>query len=139
MNSLREESVTIDGEEVMVRSSSLELRPSGLPAKVYTKNLRIADTEEVLLAAELVVTKKATRDLKVVGLFVTFNGVAYHANERSMSRMATRLVAAKTGEMIKWKSVDGWVSIVKSDLMLILRDAANLTTEIWEMNDDTGS
>jgi len=132
----REQLVVVDGVERIVRSNLLEKRPSGQPADEYTLldgEYKIAYSEEVLAAAEDLVSKKKKRDIDVSELFVEHEGKRYHANERSQTRMATRLVSVADTTDVEWKSKDGWVVIKGAELKKILVKAADLTTSIWKM------
>jgi len=133
---MREQQVIVNGIETMVFTHLLELRPSGLPADSYTLvdgEYKIAHTEEVLAAAEELVEKKVKRDADVSELFVEHEGISYHANERSQTRMATRLASVTDTADVEWKSKDGWVVIKGAELKKVLVKAADLTTKLWKM------
>ncbi len=141
---MRKQEVIVDDVKQMVLSRLLEVRPvTGLPAKDYTiidGEYRIAIPEEVLVAAEELVIKKQVRDDAVAAQFVEHDGITYHANEKSMLRIATRLTTVTATTKVEWKSKShGKVIITGSALKAVLKKASELTTIIWRMDDETGN
>lgn len=137
---MRKQEVIVDGVKQMVLSRLLEVRPvTGLPAKEYNLidgEYKIAIPEEVMVAAEELVIKKAGRDTLVDELTIEHLGVVYDANERSQARMSTRLASVTGTTDVKWKATnEEWVVIKGSALKAILKKASDASTLIWEMPD----
>ena len=136
---MRKQQVTVDGVKQWVLSSKLEERPSGLPARDYkliNGQYKIAIEEQVMVDAEELIIKKGKRNKNIDELTVEVNGVAFHANERSMSRMATRLATAEPDDLIDWKCIDGWETVTEATLREALKLASIQATLIWRMKDE---
>ncbi len=135
---MRKQEVIVDGVKLMVLSRDLEVRPDGLPAKEYNLidgKYKIAIPEEVMVAAEELVTKKQLRNVQVSELVIEHLGVTYDAHERAQLRISTRLASITDDEDVKWKATnEEWVIMKGAELRAILKKASDATTDIWEMN-----